>query len=90
MIRYRLGNEMKESTYWEEEERKVCRLWEHVWERCREWATKGERWEEAVRRILGGEKDGEGFIRMEKEMDRGVGRTGREVVERGGREGRKL
>lgn len=34
---------MKESTYWEEEEKKMCRLcegeietWEHAWERCRE------------------------------------------------------
>lgn len=34
--RFRLGNEMKKSTYWEEEENKMCRLcegkietWEH-------------------------------------------------------------
>lgn len=44
VIRFRLGNEMKTSAYWEEEERKMCRVceeeietWEHVWENCREW-----------------------------------------------------
>jgi len=36
---YLLGNEIREGKYWEEEERRRCRLcsgeetWEHVWER---------------------------------------------------------
>ncbi|XP_036148444.1 uncharacterized protein LOC118647508 [Monomorium pharaonis] len=45
IIRCRLGNEMRGSRYWEDEERKKCRLcgnsvetWEHVWEECRDWA----------------------------------------------------
>jgi len=42
VARFRLGNEIREGRYWEEEEKKVCRLcgdkvetWEHVWEECR-------------------------------------------------------
>ncbi|KMQ86810.1 hypothetical protein RF55_14109 [Lasius niger] len=41
IARFRLGNEMKESQYWEEEEGSKCRIcereretWEHVWESC--------------------------------------------------------
>lgn len=44
VARFRLGGEVRESRYWEEEERKIYRLcgegdetWEHVWEGCREW-----------------------------------------------------
>jgi len=40
---------MKEGNYWEEKEKKVCRLcgveresWEHVWERCRTWREGGK------------------------------------------------
>lgn len=47
VARFRLGNEMRERRYWDEEERKVCRLckreretWEHVWEKCRSWKEK--------------------------------------------------
>lgn len=35
---------MKEDIYWEEENKRACRLcgseektWEHVWKRCRDW-----------------------------------------------------
>lgn len=47
VIRFRLGNEMKKSAYWEEEENKMCRLCEgkiEIWsmERCREWENGGE------------------------------------------------
>lgn len=59
MIRFRLGNEMKESTYWEEEEKKMCRLcegeietWEHAWERCREWKNGGGGWQEVIEGVL--------------------------------------
>lgn len=41
IIRFRLGNEMKERVYWEVEEKRRCRIcgneeetWEHVWEMC--------------------------------------------------------
>jgi len=44
IARFRLGNEVKEGRYWEEEDKKVCRLcggkeetWEHIWERYRNW-----------------------------------------------------
>jgi len=50
VVRYRLGNEMREGRYWEEGEKRRCRLcgveeetWEHVWEGCRKWkGGKGE------------------------------------------------
>lgn len=38
VARFRMGNEMRESRYWEDEEKRKCRLCgnerEHVWERC--------------------------------------------------------
>jgi len=44
VIRYKLGNEMRKSVYWEGEDKRMCRVcryeedtWEHVWERCRDW-----------------------------------------------------
>jgi len=48
MARFKLGNEMRKGRYWEEEERRKCRLcgneeesWKHVWKRCTR--EKGER-----------------------------------------------
>lgn len=42
IARFRLEYEVRESKYWLEEEKRLCRLceweeesWEHVWERCR-------------------------------------------------------
>jgi len=42
VARFRLGNEIRESRYWEEKKEKECRLcegrvetWEHIWEECR-------------------------------------------------------
>lgn len=67
IIRYRVGNEMRDGLYWEEAEKRRCRVcgseketWEHVWESCvgRE-NRKGEIWQEAMRRILGGEGERE-------------------------------
>lgn len=69
IIRFRLGNEMKGSCYWEEEEeeKKVCRMckieeesWEHVWEECIrgiEWGRGS--WQERIGWVLGEEGDGE-------------------------------
>lgn len=67
MIRWRLGNEMREGKYWEEEERRSCRIceggiesWEHVWEGCgggRE--QEGESWQEVVEWVLGEEGEEE-------------------------------
>jgi len=56
VVRFRLGCEMSESNYWEEEEKKVCRLcgskeetWEHVWGNCRTWKEgEGRTWQEVV------------------------------------------
>ncbi|KYN14632.1 hypothetical protein ALC57_13162 [Trachymyrmex cornetzi] len=60
VARFRLGNEVKEGRYWEEEEERKCRLcgsgwetWEHIWEGCRAWKMgEGGSWQEVVGRIL--------------------------------------
>lgn len=43
VARFRLGNEVREGRYWEQENRRMCRgcareveSWEHLWERCRD------------------------------------------------------
>lgn len=90
VARYRLGNEMLEGRYWEEEGGKECRLcgrgresWEHVWERCREWGeVGGGSWQEVYYRILGGEREGESWMREMEE-------TRRERNRNGGSEGRR-
>lgn len=55
IARFRLGSEVRKSRYWEEEERRMCRLcggarelWEYVWEECRGWKRGGRSWQEAV------------------------------------------
>jgi len=47
---------MKEERYWEEEEKRKCRLcggkeetWEHVWERCRKWKEGRGGWQKTVK-----------------------------------------
>lgn len=47
VARFRLGNEMREGRYWEEEEMQAMwkggvETWEHVWEECRDWRERGE------------------------------------------------
>lgn len=42
VARFRLGNEMREGRYWEEEEEEIQAMWkgvetwQHVWEECRD------------------------------------------------------
>jgi len=80
VVRFRLGNEMKEGRYWEEEDKRMCRLcggeiesWEHVWEECRMWKERGNKsWQEVYGRILGEDGEGEGWMK-EVEVDRGKG-----------------
>jgi len=79
VVRFRLGNEMKEGRYWEEEDKRMCKLcgggiesWEHVWEECRMWKEMGSRsWQEVYGgRILGEDGEGESWMR-EMEAERG-------------------
>ncbi|KYN11478.1 hypothetical protein ALC57_16367 [Trachymyrmex cornetzi] len=79
VAKFRLGNEVKEERYWEEEEERKCRLcgsgwetWEHIWEGCRAWKMgEGGSWQEVVGRILGEEGEGEGWMReVEEERKR--------------------
>jgi len=44
IARWKMGNEVREGRYWEEPEKRICRLcggeeesWVHVWVRCRRW-----------------------------------------------------
>jgi len=60
---------IKEGRYWEEPEKRICKLcggeeesWEHVWERCRRWEEWG--WE-----LAGGDKMGAGGGRRGRGMD---------------------
>lgn len=62
-----MGNEMREERYWEEEEKRRCRLcgmeretWEHVWEGCKEWGMGEESWQERARKVLGEGERGSG------------------------------
>jgi len=67
VARFRLGNEIREERYWEEEEKKLCRLcgdkvetWEHVWEECKTWREGSDgSCQEVCERILGGKAEGE-------------------------------
>ncbi|KYN11576.1 hypothetical protein ALC57_16268, partial [Trachymyrmex cornetzi] len=79
VARFRLGNEVKEGKYWEEEEERKCRLcgsgretWEHIWEGCRAWKMgEGGSWQEVMGTILGEEGEGEGWMReVEEERKR--------------------
>jgi len=76
VAKYRLGNGMRGSRYWEGEENRSCRMcgngsetWEHVWEVCR----------------LGGRKGVAGDKGNRSRRERGGGRVAKEV--RGGEEG---
>jgi len=93
IARFRLGNEVEERKYWEETEKKLCRLcgggeletWEHLWERCREWRVGGGGgWQEAVTWVLGEEGEGEVWMREVEEERKRVRR------ERGEQEGSGL
>ena len=51
---FRLGSKMKGGRYWEQEERRRCRIcgkgvesWEQIWEECTEWG-KDKGWQEVV------------------------------------------
>lgn len=81
---------MREGQYWEEEERKSCRIceggiesWEHVWEGCGGGrGQEGESWQEAIEWVLGEEGEREDWIGIVEELRRREGR------EEGGQERR--
>lgn len=85
VARYRLGNEMLERKYWEEDEKKLCRMcggeretWDHVWERCRSWREGGGgSWQEACSNIMRGVGEGEKWMKeVHREREGGEDRVG--------------
>ncbi|XP_077255453.1 uncharacterized protein LOC143893678 [Temnothorax americanus] len=95
VARFRLGNEIGESRYWEAEEKKKCRLcgnkeetWEHVWEECRRWNSGKGSWQEAVGWVLDEEGGGEEWM-LELEGERMSGKGDLEELKEGsGEDGR--
>ena len=73
-----MNNEMRGARYWEEEEKRVCRLcgggeevWEHVLGECMGGEEKGNWWDR-MGEVLGGEGTGEWWMReLEKRRRRG-------------------
>jgi len=66
VIRFRLGNEVREGWYWEKVEKRGCRICgrEELWERCmrgREWEEVG--WQEVVGKVLREERKGEEWMK---------------------------
>ncbi|XP_071650744.1 uncharacterized protein [Temnothorax longispinosus] len=81
IARFRLGNEVREGLYWENEEDKKCRMcgkeeetWEHVWEECTRWVEwEGEGWQDVAERLLGEKGEGEEWMKAIEEMRRDEG-----------------
>ena len=73
VARFRLGCEMRGGRYWEEEEKRKCRVcawgdetWEHVWEECTGWGD-GRGWQEVVGEVMDDEGGGEEWMRRVEE-----------------------
>lgn len=80
IMRFRLGNEILEGRYWEEENKKICRLCRggigdmgaRV-EEVQDVERRGRGWQKACGGILGVEGEGEWWLREIKEERRGGG-----------------
>ena len=70
LVRYRLGNEIKEGRYWAMEEERKCRLCKcrrrNVWVICGRSGEEEGGWQVNVGRILGEEGQGEGWLKRKK------------------------
>ena len=79
VAKFRLGNGMRGGRYWEEGEKRRCRVcgwgeesWEHVWEVCMGWGVE-RGWQEMVGEVLGEEGEGEEWLRSIEEKREGCG-----------------
>jgi len=71
-----MGNVIRERLYWEEEEKRKCRIcereeetWEHVWESCSRWnESEIGSWQEEIGRMLGEEGEGEAWMKAVERM----------------------
>ena len=86
IVRWRLRNELKESMYWEKDEKRKCRVCEWVeatWEYVGGEYMRGEDerrgWRRNVKKILGEEDVGEKWMK-EVEKSRGVKEDERESI----------
>lgn len=77
IARFRLGNEMRESRYWEEEEEKkrkcrLCNVEREIWEDCGSWRAKGS-WRNMMELVLEEKGEGENWLRkLERARERTV------------------
>ncbi|CAK9832677.1 Retrovirus-related Pol polyprotein from type-1 retrotransposable element R2 (Fragment) [Anthophora retusa] len=70
---YRLGSKLRGGRYWEEEDRRSCRIcgrgeesWEHIWEECTEWG-RDKGWQDVMAEVLGEEGEGEEWMKRVEE-----------------------
>ena len=82
VARFRLGNEMREGRYSEEEEKRRCRIcgqgeesWEHVWEVCTGWVVE-RGWQSALVEVLGDDGGEEWMKRLEERREMCGGSVG--------------
>ncbi|EFN75876.1 hypothetical protein EAI_03061 [Harpegnathos saltator] len=86
IARFRLGCELRGGRYWEEEEKRRCRMcgrreetWKHIWEECTGWGEE-RGWQEMEREV-GEEGKGEKWMKEVEKWWRGEEEGG------GGKEG---
>ena len=79
VAKFRLGNGMRGGRYWEEGEKRRCRVfgwgeesWEHVWEVCMGWGVE-KGWQEMVGEVVGEEGEGDEWLRSIEEKREGCG-----------------
>jgi len=84
VLRFRVGNEMRETRYWEDREGRLCRVcgweiesWEHVLDSCSGGGGEGGLSRERVKMILEEGGGGEVWLReLERERGRVIGEQG--------------
>lgn len=71
---YRLEDRMRGGRYWEEGDKRSCRVcgrgvesWEHIWEECTDWGREIS-WQEMVMKVLGENGESEVWMKRVEEM----------------------
>ncbi|CAK9801077.1 Retrovirus-related Pol polyprotein from type-1 retrotransposable element R2 (Fragment) [Anthophora plagiata] len=70
---YRLGGKLRGGRYWEDENKRSCKVcgrgeetWEHIWEVCTDWGRE-KGWQEMLMEVLGEDGEGEEWLRRVEE-----------------------